>query len=175
MTLDDYLEFTLSTAIYPGAGTGDPEETVYLSLGLCGEIGELAEKLKKNLRDGTLIEAETIAKELGDVLWYWTRLCQVVKLEPSFLAKFNKTAILRRGTPGEELLLVAKHAGALVGFLQDNHSNPQLPHHFSALYQHLEVLAQTWNFPMVQIMHMNVTKLRDRKARSMIRGSGDER
>jgi len=175
MTLDDYLDFTLSTAIYPGAGTGDPEETVYLSLGLCGEIGELAEKLKKNLRDGTLIEPETIAKELGDVLWYWTRLCQVVKLEPSFVSKFNKTAIRRRDSPGEELLMVAKHAGALVGFLQDNLSHPAMLHHLSALYQHLEALAKTWDFPMVQIMHMNVTKLRDSKARSMLKGSGDDR
>lgn len=43
------------------------------ALGLCGEAGEAAEKIKKYFRDGALDNAAVI-KELGDVLFYVTAL-----------------------------------------------------------------------------------------------------
>ena len=44
------------------------------TLGLIGESGEIAEKIKKLLRDNTKVEAEDIIKELGDVAFYLTAL-----------------------------------------------------------------------------------------------------
>jgi NTP pyrophosphatase (non-canonical NTP hydrolase) len=50
----------------------------YPVLGLCGESGEVAEKVKKVIRDrdGVLDDEikKEIAKELGDVVWYVTRI-----------------------------------------------------------------------------------------------------
>lgn len=43
------------------------------ALGLCGEAGEAAEKIKKYFRDGVLDNA-AVVKELGDVLFYVTAL-----------------------------------------------------------------------------------------------------
>lgn len=43
-------------------------------LGLVGEAGEVAEKIKKQLRDQTKVSPEEIIKELGDVLFYTTAL-----------------------------------------------------------------------------------------------------
>jgi NTP pyrophosphatase (non-canonical NTP hydrolase) len=44
------------------------------TLGLVGEAGEVAEKVKKLLRDKTRFSPEDIIKELGDVVFYATAL-----------------------------------------------------------------------------------------------------
>lgn len=68
----DFTEYQIranKTAIYP-ANIGP----LYCALGLCGEAGEVAEKVKKIYRDkGGRLSMEDFAdlkKELGDVLWY---------------------------------------------------------------------------------------------------------
>lgn len=68
-TLNEYQSKALETAIYP-----EVYRTIYPALGLAGEAGEVADKVKKVLRDNNCIFTEEkkneIAKELGDVLWY---------------------------------------------------------------------------------------------------------
>jgi NTP pyrophosphatase (non-canonical NTP hydrolase) len=44
------------------------------TLGLVGEAGEVAEKVKKYLRDNTKVSQKEIVKELGDILFYTTAL-----------------------------------------------------------------------------------------------------
>lgn len=44
------------------------------TLGLVGESGEVAEKIKKMLRDNTRYTATDIIKELGDIVFYATAL-----------------------------------------------------------------------------------------------------
>lgn len=70
-----YQRNAAATAIYPGVGNPDSLEGLsYAVLGLNGEAGEVADKVKKVLRDsGGILDVDTraaIAAELGDVLWY---------------------------------------------------------------------------------------------------------
>ena len=69
MTFEEYQKEAQKTALYPEA-----YRLVYPALGLAGETGELANKVKKVLRDhgGRLSEEArgAIRAELGDVLWY---------------------------------------------------------------------------------------------------------
>lgn len=44
------------------------------TLGLVGEAGEVAEKIKKLLRDKTRFSPDDIIKELGDVVFYATAI-----------------------------------------------------------------------------------------------------
>lgn len=54
--------------------TKDQERLVENTLGLVGEAGEVAEKMKKLVRDSTRFSNEEIMKELGDVVFYATAL-----------------------------------------------------------------------------------------------------
>jgi NTP pyrophosphatase (non-canonical NTP hydrolase) len=83
MNFSEYQELARETAIYPNLGGN----IYYPVLGLCGESGEVAEKVKKILRDDNGIVSEIkrqeIKKELGDVLWYIANIgCEFgIKLE----------------------------------------------------------------------------------------------
>jgi NTP pyrophosphatase (non-canonical NTP hydrolase) len=86
--IDDYLLETEKTAIYPGACSRSQQEGTYLALGLVGEAGEVAEKMKKLIRDGNL-DPDLFKKELGDVFWYLVRLCQWAGAPPSEIITSN--------------------------------------------------------------------------------------
>ena len=57
--------------------TKDQERLIENTLGLVGEAGEVAEKMKKLVRDSTRFDNEDIMKELGDVLFYTTALANI--------------------------------------------------------------------------------------------------
>ena len=71
MTFDEYQKRALTTVISQG---DDFKDTLHWVLGINGEAGEVAEKVKKIVRDkgGKISEEDKkeLAKELGDVLWY---------------------------------------------------------------------------------------------------------
>ena len=73
MKTQDYEKFCESTAIYP-----KDRELEYLVLGLTSEVGELAGKIKKIIRDkdgvSDVNDMDAGAKELSDIMWYVTRL-----------------------------------------------------------------------------------------------------
>ena len=88
MTFEEYQRKAVATAIY-GAGN----RVVYPTLGLCGEAGEVAEKIKKVLRDKEGIflveDKEQIKKELGDVLWYIANIANDLFINMDDIAKGN--------------------------------------------------------------------------------------
>lgn len=88
MNVDDYQKFTRTTAIYPCSGSRDINEFSYLALGLTGEAGEVAEKVKKRIRDGTW-NREDFVKELGDVFWYLARLCDATGINCTEVLETN--------------------------------------------------------------------------------------
>ena len=75
MDFKTYQKKSRETAQYPNLGSN----YVYPTLGLVGEAGEVAEKVKKVIRDKNSIfdddSKKGIKKELGDVLWYISNLC----------------------------------------------------------------------------------------------------
>lgn len=72
----------------------------YLALGLMGESGEVAEKVKKLIRDGAQIDNLSMIKELGDVLWYISRLSAYFGTDLNDVANINLNKLesrLQRG------------------------------------------------------------------------------
>ena len=100
MTFADYQQRSRATAVYPGAG----DNLLYPTLGLCGEAGEVAEKVKKMVRDdaGVLTpeRREALAKELGDVLWYVAQVATEADLDLGVIAGANLEKLLSRQERG---------------------------------------------------------------------------
>jgi NTP pyrophosphatase (non-canonical NTP hydrolase) len=64
-TFNEYQEFVKGMKVYP-----ERHAIVYPALGLAGESGEIAEKIKKWLRKDNELDREALLMELGDPLWY---------------------------------------------------------------------------------------------------------
>lgn len=95
MNINEYQNWTLTTAQYQGAGTHSFEEIVYLTLGLASEAGEVAGKLKKIIR-GDRVEPEAFVSEVGDVLWYLVRICDNLNITLEQLADLNAAKLQQR-------------------------------------------------------------------------------
>lgn len=100
MNFDEYQTRSGETAIYPDRGSN----YVYPTLGLAGEAGEVAEKVKKVIRDkdGIMDEEtkEKISKELGDVLWYVAQLATELELSLDDIADANISKLQSRKERG---------------------------------------------------------------------------
>jgi NTP pyrophosphatase (non-canonical NTP hydrolase) len=100
MTFEEYQEKSRSTAIYPSIGSN----IVYPTLGLVGEAGEIANKVKKIFRDDNGVitdERRTeIRKELGDVLWYLAQAATEFNLTLDQIAQENLERLASRAERG---------------------------------------------------------------------------
>jgi NTP pyrophosphatase (non-canonical NTP hydrolase) len=90
-----YMDFTRKTAKYPKR-----KEKEYLMIGLMNEAGEVGGAFKKEIRDN-VNNKELIIDEMGDVLWYLTRLCDVYDIKISELMINNISKLMERMTPEE--------------------------------------------------------------------------
>lgn len=100
MDFDKFQKDALKTAIYPNRGNN----IVYPVLGLVGEAGEVAEKIKKLIRDDdgklTKERRELLKKELGDVLWYIAALSEELGFKMSEVAEHTIEKLKSRSQRG---------------------------------------------------------------------------
>ena len=100
--MDAYQHSALLTAVYPGSGT--LAGLTYTTLGLVGEAGEIANKVKKLHRgDKPLNEAAKadLAEELGDVLWYVATMSEELGYDLSEVARMNLNKLQSRQLRGQ--------------------------------------------------------------------------
>ena len=108
MKLNDYQQEALKTAVYPREYS-----SVYLALGMNGEAGEVADKVKKIIRDteyvrnekGEIVlpddKRENLALEVGDVLWYCATFAHDIGMTLEDVAKMNVAKIQSRQNRGK--------------------------------------------------------------------------
>lgn len=75
-------------------------DILYLTVAMCGEAGEVADKVKKIYRDHEgIVDGVTeheIAMEIGDVLWYLAALAIKLRVPLWSIAKCNIDKVNRR-------------------------------------------------------------------------------
>ena len=93
--LDMYQKVALTTAIYPRE-----QAIIYPTLGLTGEAGEVANKVKKIIRDGSNKNDDNlvseIKSEIGDCLWYIAVLANDFDIKLSDIASTNLEKLANR-------------------------------------------------------------------------------
>lgn len=96
---NSYQRSAARTAIYP-----EQHKVLYPALGLAGEAGEVANKVKKIIRDGAdklpKDWREQLASEIGDVLWYCAALATDLNLSLGTIAAQNEAKLAGRMQSG---------------------------------------------------------------------------
>ena len=95
-----YQDKACETAIFP-----KEKATEYLTLGLTGEAGEIANKVKKFIRDGAtqdeyLAKRIEIGYEIGDVLWYCAVLAKEMEMDLGHIMENNLQKLADRKKRG---------------------------------------------------------------------------
>ena len=101
ITASMYQEKACETAIFP-----KKQAMEYLTLGLTGESGEIANKVKKFIRDGAakdeyLAKRIEIGYEIGDVLWYCAVLAEELEMNLGHIMEKNLDKLADRHKRGK--------------------------------------------------------------------------
>ena len=100
LSLNEYQKGALETAVYP-----EQYRVIYPALGLAGEAGEAADKVKKLIRDdhGEISDEKrhAIAMEIGDVLWYCATLSHDLGYTLEDVGRMNYEKLLSRKQRGK--------------------------------------------------------------------------
>jgi len=111
MGLNEYQKWAESTAIYEDQG--EQGGLIYAIMGMVGEAGELANEMKKILRDDnttthkrsdmsratkylTRERRDKMVLELGDVLWYIAAVARELNVAMSNVAQANVIKLMQR-------------------------------------------------------------------------------
>ena len=106
MNIDEYSKKAITTDTF----AGEPQEVssfgfLEKAFGLSGEAGEVAEKIKKILRDkngrATAEDKKELAKELGDILWYVNAVGLYLGFSLEEIAQMNLDKVLSRKARGK--------------------------------------------------------------------------
>ena len=101
LTATYYQARACETAIFP-----KHQAMEYLTLGLTGEAGEIANKVKKFIRDGAskdeyLAKRIEIGYEIGDVLWYCAVLADELEMNLGHIMENNLQKLADRHKRGK--------------------------------------------------------------------------
>jgi len=178
MDLKEYKQRALATAL-ANTVCSDKTNIEYPVLGLIGESGEVAEGLKKTLRDDAGVitdkKRESLIKEIGDIMWYVNRIAWGVDIELSdcyYKPHTTEASIYRLARNNhhniDDILL-------WLDFLNEPQTKKNLVRIFGNTIETIEQMSLKLNSSLAEICRVNVEKLEDRQKRGVLHGSGSDR
>ncbi len=188
MDIGEYQSKARGTAIYLEE---KGSRLIYPALGLVGECGEVADKIKKTIRGDGVTEKSiaAIGKELGDCCWYIANICCDADLDIAMInsmADAHMAASLKKLTLPQLVLCMCRLASSIAEVLEKWHSlydgqtNERsrfigFPRNLSEIISCIKEIASRHDFTLEEIYTANIEKLTSRKERGKLRGSGDDR
>lgn len=171
MKLKEYKKHTRKTVAYPEEIAFD-----YLTDGLNGEIGEFQGKLEgfEDYQDN-----EELLHELGDVLWYNTRLCDELNYSIKEIRSndvFLETDNMSLSKLGSMLNYECSKLSELSKKIKrDDKDIGDISENLLIIYLLIEEISEELGYDLDKLTDMNIDKLLDRKERDKIKGDGDKR
>lgn len=194
MKLKEYQEKARATAVYNVGENYDVDiSMIYPGLGLVGECGEVAEKIKKLYRDdnGKLTDSrkEAIKKELGDCCWYLSNLCSDTDCDLQVCYEMKSPSQTQRVRTMEfpQLILHMNRCASIIAeslesWYYDYNCNlgecsrfVVIAHNVTKVLVCIEELACRCGFTLEDIYVGNIEKLLSRQERGKLKGDGDDR
>lgn len=136
----------------------------YLSLGLWGEVGELASLVAKSIRDETELDKTAVAKELGDVMWFIAGSAMYNDNGRTFGVLVDETAVSEVSYDGYS---TTEAVSEFISSVIDGD--------LSEVFDSAAELARIFGYTLDEVLEMNLAKLQSRRDRGKITGSGDDR
>ena len=186
MDYKEYSEKATTTAIYPNSG----KNIIYPILGLIGESGEIADKLRyMNSVEDKKVNTE-VAKEIGDVYWYINAICFETGLDFADIlnrpylgdnnAKYSDLKIVIDCST--ELMVIssqfAEKTKKLVrdrnGVVDDKYIE-FVDLLLTSVAQCLFDICYRLRVDVKEVLKINIDKLFSRKERGKLKGDGDNR
>lgn len=179
MNFNEYQKQARTTAIY--------KNKPYFAIGLVGEAGELANAMKKVMRDDankiTAKRRLAIKGELGDVLWYCANICEEFNLNMQDLTILcSQGLIVEQPLKNKFKLVLEIHRNAVnVSRLIEESIETQdidkelLQRFLSDLFIALDDFCHTCAIDINIAAEENLEKLLSRQQRGVIQGEGDTR
>jgi NTP pyrophosphatase (non-canonical NTP hydrolase) len=166
LTFNEYQERARATAVYP-TELGE----IYTTLGLFGEIGEIAQLVKRTLRDGETLNRERLADEIGDCLWYLAMYlfeAQARMPEASYYLSSDFTDDDLPHDVSSLMCWTVEMISSCEGTIEEEYAH-------ESILAALNTLARHTPYTLEAIARRNLDKLADRANRGVLRGEGDER
>jgi NTP pyrophosphatase (non-canonical NTP hydrolase) len=189
MKFIEYQNEAKKTAVYPGRGTVRGQ--VYTVMGLAGEVGELANKVKKLMREDTTTSSEDVLDECGDILWYVAMIIDelgIEQIDSIDLTNIEQSKIEHGNIPmdvqfGEWLTfrLVGETADFVDTFMQClefpdwEFGRDLYPANVWLIARFLAKIASVHGSNLSTVAESNIRKLASRQERNAIKGNGDHR
>lgn len=185
MNLSEFQTKARTTAIYIKIPN---TKMIYPALGLIGECGEVAEKVKKLIRDDDSVmsqsRATAIKKELGDCMWYCASVCSDTGHDLETLYASRKHVLIQQieklSLP--RIVIRMHHRASAVALELDNWVHRKLaekysaiPYNLSSVITCIETIAIILGSNLEEVCDENIAKLTSRKNRGTLSGEGDDR
>lgn len=179
MKAREYQRAARTTAIYPAAAG-----IYYPALGLAGEVGEIANKVKKIIRGDVTLEQrrDDLKAELGDVMWYVAATASDLGLDLRDLAKEAAERPKLKGDLYQVVLELQSRAGTNTQLASEVRTEGIGCHYRLCLERNLvsflvvvDALCSYLDTTLEEVCLDNIKKLFARKEAGTLQGDGDKR